>query len=67
MTTVGPLVGGVNPLGWVDLRVNLNHCVRHCIGLPSEAELFPAGSSACQNLPLGVFLVSLVELSSGVV
>ena len=40
--------------------------VSHCAGAVPEVELFLAVSGAFQNHPLGVLLVWLIELSSGV-
>lgn len=34
-------------------------------GLPSEVELLPAGSSACQSSPLAVLYLWLAGLNSG--
>lgn len=61
MNPVGPFLGGVNPSGWVAMRINLDHQVCNTV------ELFLIVSGAYRILPLGVLLVWLVRSSSDVV
>lgn len=47
------------------IKINFNQCMSAVQELPPKAELYPAGSDAFCNPPLGVLLVWLVGTSSG--
>lgn len=68
LNTLGPFIGGINPFRLGDYNGKTQSpCLRHCKELPSEAGLFPLGSSAFQNPSLGVLFMWPVGSSSGVV